>query len=148
MIYFEEERIFWSQRKVIKTLQASVQWVLQEAPNTAELLCVWMKGLCSLLWIWTFSLLENLSLFQGAEKFQLLLYLAWSPQGSFRGPGLLGGVRLLIPLSSCLWLDELWITHLPHGMHSHSRAIWAEPGCFSTCRSDQLYVEINLPGLA
>lgn len=51
MIYFEEERILRSQRKIIKTLQASVQWVLQKAPNTAELLCVWMKGLCSMLWI-------------------------------------------------------------------------------------------------
>lgn len=58
MFYFEE-RIFWSQRKIKDTWQASVQWVLQERPNTAGLPCVWLKGLCSLLWVWTLLCLKT-----------------------------------------------------------------------------------------
>lgn len=148
MFYFEE-RIFWSQRKIKDTWQASVQWVLQERPNTAGLPCVWLKGLCSLLWVWTLLCLKTHTCSNVLKIFSN--YCIWpDPLKKELGAEVCWGWwGCGYPHSSWLWLDELCITHLPCGVHSRGRAVWAMPGCFSTCRDDdQLYVEISLSCLA
>lgn len=107
MLYLEEERmnIFWSQRKVVETFDELLFGGSCSRDQLLRRVDLCLKGLCSLLQIWTFlclkthpcsKTLKNHFHFQ-QTYFNFSNYcicMPWPPQGSVRGPGTLAGTRL------------------------------------------------------